>query len=413
MSAPVPTQATAVTDNERVVVAGAGIAGVRVVRELREAGFAGEIVLAGAERHLPYDRPPLSKQLLDGRFGPNEVTLTDTAEMEELDVTLLSGRPLNGVDPRTRRIRRGQEQIGYDRLIVATGADPRPLPFPVPPGTRTLRTLDDSLALRNALPDIRDLVVIGGGLIAFEIASVAATAGVCTTVVEALDAPLVRSLGTGLGRRWGEIAASHGVTIRCPARVTAIKDSGHITGVLLDDGTRLPADHVVSAIGAVPAVDWLAGSGLPSDAGGLRADTTGAIGSDGRIWAVGDVAAWYDPVAGKHVRREHWTSAVEQARTVARNLTAGAREPLQTVPYFWSDQFGHKIQGFGSRGDGGTEQVVETPNGQLALFTHGASLTGAVAVDQPRLAARLRRLVRDRQPASAALELLPASSAHA
>lgn len=394
-----------------VVIAGGGVAGLRVARELRGAGFGGRLTLAGAEPHPPYDRPPLSKSVLEGRGGADSVALTSDDELARLGITWLAGRPAAALDPRTRTLElRGGERIGYDQLVIATGAHARQLPGPVPPGTRTLRTLDDALALRSALDRARELVVIGGGLIAFEVASAATEKGVRTTVVEALEAPLLRGLGPDLGRRVAGIAAEHGVRVRCSARVAAIDGSEQTTAVMLGDGTRLPADAVVVAIGATPATDWLRGSGLPAGPGGVRCDTSGAVDPEGRVWAVGDVAAWHDEAEGGPVRREHWTSAVEQARTVALNIAAGTRNPCTAVPYFWSDQFGHKIQSVGSPAPDGSSPVIETEAGPVGLFTRDGFLTGAAALDQPRLIARLRRLVRDRRPVDEALALLPERS---
>lgn len=395
-----------------VVIAGTGVAGFRVARELREAGFGGRLTLAGAEPHLPYDRPPLSKAVLQGRAGPESVALTSDGELTGMGITMLAGRPAVALDPGNQTLElRGGERIGYDQLVIATGADARPLPGPpAPPGTHTLRTLDDALALRAALDHTRDLVIIGGGLIAFEAAEAAAAAGVRTSIIEALDSPLLRSLGPDLGRRVAAIAAGRGVPVRCSSRVAAIEGGERTTAVVLDDGTRLLADAVVAAIGAAPAVGWLRGSGLPAGPDGVRCDAAGAVDPEGRVWAVGDVAAWHDEAAGGPVRREHWTSAVEQARTVARNIAAGTREPCTAVPYFWSDQFGHKIQGVGSHAPDGAGTVIETDVGPVGLFTRDGVLTGAAAVDQPRLIARLRGLVRDRRPVDAALALLPAGA---
>lgn len=373
---------------ERVVVAGAGLAGLRTVRELRAAGFDGEIVLAGAEQHLPYDRPPLSKQLLSGRT--DTAALTDAAELAELAVDVRLGSPLTGVDTAGRTVATAGGAIAYDRLVVATGAQPVPL-F----GMRTLRTVEDALAIRERLVAGSRLVVIGGGLIAFEIASVAVAAGVATTIVEALPSPLLRSMGARLGDLLAETAREHGVAVRCAARVVGVDD----TGVRLADGTVLHADLVVAAVGARPATGWLAGSDLPADANGLRCDASGAADPDGRVWGVGDVAAWRSE--GRHRRHEHWTRAVEQARVVAANLVAGTREPLDAVPYFWSDQFGHKIQGVGTPAD-----HTEMYPGPVALFGCDGRLVGAVVVDQPRLLAGLRRAIRDGRTFAEAKTLL-------
>lgn len=323
---------------QHVLVVGAGLGGIRTVEQLRQAGYEGRISLVGAEPHPPYDRPPLSKQLLAGEWEPERVALKDDAALEDLGIRLYLGLPAVALRPGEVELADGSV-LAADAIVLATGVVARRLPGQ-PDSVHTLRTLDDALALRAELETAESLVVVGAGFIGAEVAGTAAAKGVAVTVLEAAPVPLARGLGEEVGRLAGRLITEGGVELRLGARITGFVDGG----VELADGTRVAADVVVVGIGGVPDLEWLADTGLDlSD--GVPCDARGrVVGLDG-VWALGDAAAWEGPDGARH-RHEHWTSTSDQATVVARAIT-GTEAPPETVPYVWSDQFGLKIQVIG------------------------------------------------------------------
>ncbi|GAA1179540.1 NAD(P)/FAD-dependent oxidoreductase [Pseudonocardia alaniniphila] len=340
---------------EHVMIIGAGLGGLRTVEQLRSAGYQGRISLVGAEQHAPYDRPPLSKQILTGDWEPERTALTGLDELEDLGVRVHLGmaavalRPGGGGTGWSPGATSGHElelsdgaTLHGDAVVIATGLVARTLPGQ-PDSVHTLRTLDDALALRATLTQIESLLVVGGGFIGAEVASAARQLGVAVTVLEGLPVVLARALGPDVGAIAGRLLVEGGVDLRTGVKITGFTDStGPGVGVELADGSSVSADAAVVGIGGVPRLDWLASCGL--DLGnGLPCGPTGRIHGLDAGWAVGDVAAWDDPVHGERYRDEHWTSASDQAAVVARDIL-GAAPPPATVPYFWSDQFGLKIQ---------------------------------------------------------------------
>jgi 3-phenylpropionate/trans-cinnamate dioxygenase ferredoxin reductase subunit len=382
-----------------ICVVGGSLAGLRSVQALRNHGYDGRIALIGEEPHLPYDRPPLSKQVLSGEWGPERVALTDEAELKSLDVDARFGAAAIAADiaERTLTLADGSE-MRWDGLVVATGATPRTLRVPTPrQGVLTLRTLDDSLALRGYLDGgAAHVVVVGGGFIGLEVASVCRAAQTTVTVVEALPVTLGRVLGDEVGKRCAKWHADHGVSIRTGASVAAFHGGDRLDAVELSDGTVLPADVAVVGVGVDPSVDWLVGSGLCLD-GGLICDSTSmaALGVAG----VGDVTRWRHHGYRRLVRIEHWTNATQQAEVATANLLSGAdaaRDYLPT-PYFWSDQLGRRLQFAGVR-EADDELTVIEGNREpefIALYHKGDVLHGAFAMGAPRDFLRLRRVVND------------------
>ncbi|GAA4558075.1 FAD/NAD(P)-binding oxidoreductase [Pseudonocardia xishanensis] len=320
---------------------GAGLGGIRVADQLRQAGYEGRISLVGDEVHPPYDRPPLSKQLLAGTWEPDRLSLKDEAGLEDLGVRLHLGLRAVALRPGEVELSDGSV-LTADAIVLATGVVARRLPGQ-PETVHTLRTLDDALALRAELATASTLLVIGAGFIGAEVASTAVDKGVKVTVLEAAPVPLVRGLGERVGAMAGRLISEGGVDLRLGAAMTRfVPAEGSGLGVELADGSQLEADVVVVGIGGRPDLDWLADTGLDlSD--GVQCDSSGRVlGLDG-VWALGDMASWEDPELGGHHRHEHWTSTSDQATVVARAIT-GTEAPPPTVPYFWSDQFGLKIQ---------------------------------------------------------------------
>jgi NADPH-dependent 2,4-dienoyl-CoA reductase/sulfur reductase-like enzyme len=329
---------------EHVVVVGAGLGGLRTAQQLRSAGLQGRISLVGAETHLPYDRPPLSKQVLTGDWGPERTGLASPDTFDELGVRTHLGKPAVALRPGDR----GHEleladgaALHCDAVVIATGLVARELPDQ-PAHVHTLRTLDDALALRAALETATSLLVVGAGFIGAEVASSARTRGIAVTVVEALDVPAAHALGAHVGPLAGRLITESGVELHTGAKITRFLNVPAGVAVELADGRQLAADAAVVGIGGVPRLDWLAGTGLDTSLG-LACGPTGRVHGLEGVWAVGDVAAWDDPVTGGRHRHEHWTSAGDQATVAARDVLA-APPPPPAVPYCWSDQFGLKIQ---------------------------------------------------------------------
>jgi NADPH-dependent 2,4-dienoyl-CoA reductase/sulfur reductase-like enzyme len=321
---------------ERIVVTGAGLAGLRTVVSLREKGYTGAVTLLGAEERAPYDRPPLSKKVLTEGVDPSLA-----ADFDELEVDFRPGTEAVSLDGSSRTVLTASGPVPYDALVIATGATPVSLP-----GSgkqRVLRTYDDALTLRGLLrPGLR-LAIIGAGWIGAELATAAATAGASVTVVEAAPTPLAAIFGPEIGSVFGSWYAEAGVTLRTGAAVSSISDGG----LALADGDWLPADEIVTAVGVRPAVGWLAESGLTLDNGvavdaGLRASLPD-------VYAVGDCASFPSGLFGTRLRVEHWDSALHAPEVVAANILGGT-EVYDPVPYFWSDQFGRMAQYVGHHG---------------------------------------------------------------
>jgi 3-phenylpropionate/trans-cinnamate dioxygenase ferredoxin reductase subunit len=310
-----------------VLIAGAGLAGSRVAEHLRALGHPGRIVLAGDEPHPPYERPALSKELLAGTR--EEASLRPLSHWAALGVELRLRAAVTDVDHVARTARVGSELLSWDALVLATGARARTL---AGPGVRTLRTLADARDLRAAVHEGSRVVVVGAGFIGAEVASTLLPFAGSVTVVEPLSAPLVRVLGPDVGALLARRYRSHGVDLRLGRGVAKVGRT-----VELDDGTELPADVVVAGIGAVPVT--------PYGEGAVEVDEHGRTALPG-VYACGDVASWWRPSLGRRLRVEHWTSAAGQARAVASAI-AGEPAPYDDPPYFWSDQFGLRLQHVG------------------------------------------------------------------
>ncbi|MGW4496427.1 NAD(P)/FAD-dependent oxidoreductase [Streptomyces sp. NPDC004376] len=377
-----------------VTVVGASLAGLYAARELRAQGFEGRLVIVGDEPHRPYDRPPLSKDFLTGRADESVLALTDTEDRTALDAEWLLGVRATGLDPRTRGVRlHTGRTVTTDGVVIATGARARRLPGAAPTGVHTLRTLDDARVLRAALTGgPRRVVVIGGGFIGAETASSCAVLGHEVTVVEAAPLPLLPQLGPEMAAVCAALHRRAGVRLITGTGVAALRGTRTVTAVDLADGRTLPADLVVTGIGATPNTDWLAGSGLPLR-DGVLCDAGGATPLP-QVVAAGDVAR----IDG--VRSEHWTAATLQPRTAVASLLAGhTRESGRPVPYFWSEQYGSRLQFAGSRRDGDTVRTTEGTltdgapgaEGFLARYERDGRTVAVLAVDRSKPFTRVRR----------------------
>ncbi|HEX6354242.1 NAD(P)/FAD-dependent oxidoreductase [Actinophytocola sp.] len=326
-----------------VLVVGASAAGLSTVEALRRKGYTSRITVLGDEPHAPYDRPPLSKQVLSGAWEPTRTALRTDIVLSGLDTDFILGDAAVALDPVNRTVRTASgRDLHADTIVIATGARPRALPGQDGvAGVHVLRTLDDSLALRKDLLSCTRLVVVGEGVLGAEIAATARTLGVDVTITGPLQAPLALQVGPLVSGLLADLHEERGVRIRLGTPVTGlVEEDGRVTGVRLGTGEVLPADVVVVAIGATPATDWLTGSGLRLDNGVVCDSHCRA--AEG-IYAVGDVARWHHEHQGRLIRLENRTNATEQAAAVAATILGDDR-PYTPVPYFWTDQYDVKIQ---------------------------------------------------------------------
>ncbi|QWF82623.1 NAD(P)/FAD-dependent oxidoreductase [Amycolatopsis sp. CA-230715] len=383
-----------------VVVVGASAAGLMAAEGLRRAGYAGDLSLVGSERGLPYDRPPLSKEILTGAWEPDRIRLCAHEKLAELGVTACFGVTARGLDLGSRKVALDDgRELGFENLVIATGVEPRALPGTGGiRGVHTVRTLDDVTALRGELGDGKRLVVVGAGFLGTEIAAAARTLGAEVCLVEPAPEPLAAVVGIEVG---GVISALHrarGVRVLTGVGVETVRSADEaVTGVRLADGTELPADVVVVAIGAVPSTAWLEDSGLDC-ADGVRCDRFCAAAPG--VYAAGDVANWYHEGYRARVRLEHRTNATEQGLYVARAMAGKTEDPFTPVPYFWSDQYDLKLQAFGLLGGHDEALVVRgTPEGVLdggdlvALYRRGGEVAGVLGIKAFRALRPLRSLV--------------------
>ncbi|MGB7050083.1 MAG: FAD-dependent oxidoreductase [Acidimicrobiales bacterium] len=375
-----------------VVVVGASLAGLRAAEEIRHERHAGPVIVVGDEAHPPYDRPPLSKQFLAGKWGIDRIHHHAPDKLDALGIEFRLGRRVAALDTDTRTLTFDDgDTLTYGGLVVATGARARALP-----GTEgleavhTLRTLDDCLSIRSRLEGIgagARVVVIGAGFIGSEVAATCQGLGAEVTVVEALPTPLARVLGQEMGEACGALHRSHGVRLLTGMGVAGVTADGPARAtVALPDGTHLEADVVVVGIGVAPTVEWLEGSGIDV-ADGVVCDES--LFCADRVVAAGDVARWPLVSAGQTVRVEHWTNAAEGGATAAKNLLAGraAAAVYDPVPFFWSDQYETKIQVLGLPGPDDEVVVVDgsVDSGRMvALYRRGDQLQAALAFSRPR-----------------------------
>ncbi|MGW1530447.1 NAD(P)/FAD-dependent oxidoreductase [Streptomyces sp. NPDC002159] len=374
-----------------VVVVGASAAGLAAVETLRREGYAGTITLIGDEPHHPYDRPPLSKQILSGQWSPDQVPLRALADLDALDLDLRLGVAATSLDLAERTVALSDgTRVPYEGMVIATGVRPRRLPGDSGGRTHVLRTLDDALALRGRLGAGRRLVVVGAGFLGAEAAAVARGLGTQVTLLEPARVPLASPVGERVGRVLSRAHQDHGVDLRTGVTVVEVADGG----VWLADGTFVKADEVLVAVGSVPNTGWLEGSGL-SLSDGLVCDEYCAAAPG--VYGAGDVARWHNPLFDATMRIEHRTNATEQGMAAARNLLhPDAQKPFAPIPYFWSEQYGLRLQAHGYlRG----HEEVTIAEGDLedhkflAIYRSGDRVVGALAVGMPPKAVRTWRQV--------------------
>ncbi|MFC4013852.1 NAD(P)/FAD-dependent oxidoreductase [Nonomuraea purpurea] len=378
----------------QVLVVGASVGGLTVAEALRRKGHAGPITLVGAEPHPPYDRPPLSKEILAGDWPDERAFLRDRAQLDALGAEFVLGRRAERLDAEARKIELDDGRtLSYDTLVIATGLVPRRLSFQGGlGGVHTLRTLDQARALRAHLLTALNVAVIGAGVLGCEIAATARELGLSVTLVDPVPVVMARQLGDELGALVAALHVRHGVQVRTGVGVAGLAgDGGHVSGVELTDGSRVPADLVVVATGSTPATGWLAGSGLSIEDGVVCDSRCRAAPG---VYAVGDVARWHHERLGGSVRLENRTNVVQQALAVA-DAIMGADALYTPIPYFWTDQYDVKLQIHGTIPPGARLRPVDGEPGQ-ARFAALAEVDGlavaAIGWNHPRgvMAARRR-----------------------
>jgi NADPH-dependent 2,4-dienoyl-CoA reductase/sulfur reductase-like enzyme len=384
---------------DRVVIVGASAAGLTAAETLRERGYDGALTLIGDEPHPPYDRPPLSKQVLAGTWEPRRVMLRDEHALRALEAELLLGRPAVGLDTAQRRVLLdGGAWVGYDALVIATGVAPCRLPGSEPAGVHTLRGLDDALSLRARLLEGPRVVVVGAGFLGAEVAAVARQMGLEVTLVDPLAVPMRRQLGHRIGALIARLHRDHGVVVRCGVGVSRLlQAAGRVTAVELADESVLAADLVVIAVGCAPSTGWLTESGLRLG-NGIECDAYCQAAPG--IYAAGDVACWPNTRFGIRMRLEHRFNATEQAIAAAGNLL-GDERPFAPVPYFWTDQYDTKIQAHGIFPHRADVQILDghPDDGRfVAAYGHLGVVVGVLGWNSPRELRARRRLVVDHAP---------------
>ncbi|HRW37035.1 MAG TPA: FAD/NAD(P)-binding oxidoreductase [Aquihabitans sp.] len=381
-----------------MVVVGASLAGLRAAETLRREGYAGTLTLVGDEPHAPYDRPPLSKQVLTGEWDHERVALVAAAD-EGLGLTWERGVAAVGLDLARRTVALADgRQLPFDGLVIATGARARTLPGTDGlAGVHALRTLDDALAVRAAVEAGGRLVVVGAGFIGAEVAASCRSRGGDVAMVEPLPAPLARVLGAPMGQVVADLHRDHGVELHLGVGVERLEGDGHVERVVLADGQVLDAEVVVVGIGVIPNTEWLEGSGVEL-ADGVVCDETTLVAPG--VVACGDVARWPNRLYDEVMRVEHWEHALDMAAHAARRLLAQDRgepgEAFAPVPFFWSDQYDRKIQLAGRvRPDDEVAVVAGSLDERrfCALYGRDGRVVGALTMNMPAKVIRYRRQI--------------------
>ncbi len=382
-----------------VVVVGSSIGGVRTAQALRSEGFDGRVVLVGQEQATPYDKPPLSKQVLAGQWDPERTELLTAGAAEREDIELRLGVAATRLDVAAKQVHLADgSRIDYDRAVIATGASARPSPWQPGSGVHVVRTLEDSLALRADLDHEGPVVVVGGGFIGAEAAATARRLGREVTVVDPMPTPIGRVVGPEIGRYFTELHHRHGVATRFGTGVEGIEGSAGDLRVRLTDGSELAAATVVVGIGAVPNDGWLADSGLPIENGVMCDEYCRALDAHD-VFAIGDVARWFHPGHREYVRVEHWTNAVDQGACAAHNIAhPDDLRSYRPVEYVWSDQYDWKVQIVGRPIKGTRHELVgslegEKPRAAVLYADDAGRLCGAVTVNWPKALVQVRRLL--------------------
>ncbi len=389
-------------DSRTFVIVGAGLAGAAAAQTLREEGFDGEVVLLGEEPDPPYERPPLSKELLLGTAGRDTVFVHEPDWYAEHDVDLRTGVGVGAVDLTARQVELADGQVlGYDALLLATGSTPRPLDVPGAylDGVLRLRTLNDSDQIADVLVEGAQIVVVGAGWIGLEVAAAARQRGANVTVVQRSDLPLLHALGPEIARMFADLHRQHGVMFRFGAQVREFRGDGRVSSVVLQDGTELPADAVIVAVGAQPNVALAETAGLKVDNGVVVDQSLRS--SDPSVYGAGDLANAYHPLFRTHLRVEHWDNALHSGPAAARSMLFPG-VAYDRVPYFYTDQYDLSMEYSGYAPPGRYDDLVV--RGDLAkreftaFWTAGGRVVAGMNVNSADAMKPIEELIRAAQP---------------
>ena len=366
-----------------IVIVGGGLAAARTAEQLRKSGYQGPVAIVSAEKHLPYDRPPLSKDVLhDTGKGLHDVLLRPAEFYDDNDIALVLGTAAQSLDTAARTVTLTDDRVlDYDELVIATGLEPKRIPSLDLAGVRVLRSFDEALALREHATSARRAVIVGAGFIGCEVAASLRTLGVEVALVEPQPTPLAAVLGERIGELVARVHRAEGVDVRTGVGVAAVRGDTEVSAVELTDGTVLDADLVVVGIGSRPATDWLVGSGVALD-NGVLCDEVGRT-SEPHVWALGDVASWRD-ARGHQIRVEHWSNVADQARVMVPSMLGQEPPEVVAVPYFWSDQYDVKIQCLGEPSPDDIVHVTEDDGRKfLAYYERDGVLVAVVGGGMP------------------------------
>jgi NADPH-dependent 2,4-dienoyl-CoA reductase/sulfur reductase-like enzyme len=392
---------------DRVLIVGGSLAGVNAAEALREHGFDGDLTLISAEESLPYDRPPLSKQMLLTDMAPEQLLLKESYWYEKNGIDVVLGNSARGLDPIAQRVALSDgTEREYDGLVIATGSAVRELSVAQgEPRLHVLHSMNDAIRLRAEFAWGKHLVLVGGGFIGLEVAAAARSQGLDVTVIARGPAPLSRVFVGDIGLWFQGLHERNGVDLRCGSALDTIKWGINGAAVTLTDGSVINADIVVAGVGSTPAVEWLSKSGIEITNG--LACTPDLMTSVRNVVAAGDVVSWRNPIFDEEMRVEHWTNAVEQGRHAAATLL-GNRDPFASVPYFWTDQFDTKMR-FVGRTTSADQAKIETQTDDKLVATFGRDgvVIGAVCIGAPRQLAKYKVAIQNRTPWDEALEASP------
>jgi NADPH-dependent 2,4-dienoyl-CoA reductase/sulfur reductase-like enzyme len=374
-----------------IVIVGGGLAGQRCAETLRARGYDASIRFVCAEDELPYDRPPLSKELLAGSIGDEDATFRPGAWYVANEIELILGRRARRLHPVGHRVELDDGlSVRYDKLLIATGSRARRLrDFEGFSNVYYLRTLADARRLRERMRPGSRLVVVGAGFIGQEVAATARRSDVDVTLVEALPAPLSAILGEDVGRWFVDLHRGEGVEVLLSARVSQARGNGSVEELVLENGRAVGCDAVVIGVGVAPAAEWLIGSGLEPD--GILTDAAGRTSIED-VFAAGDVTRALDPHLGTHTRTEHWDAAARQGAAVAKAMLGADPGPVP-LPSFWSDQYGVRVQYVGHAAHADDHRFECDRGGRelRVVYTRAGRPVAGLVVDQPRALAALRR----------------------
>jgi NADPH-dependent 2,4-dienoyl-CoA reductase/sulfur reductase-like enzyme len=386
----------------RIVIVGAGLSGLRAAEELRRVGFEGEIVLAGGEVHLPYDRPPLSKEVIRG--DKDETTLRPAEFFTENAIDLKLGSPAQSVDTASKTVTFADgSELTYDDLIIATGLTPRRIGgLPELSGVHVLRSIEEALALRADLAPGKRALIVGAGFIGCELASSMKSHGVDVVLLEPQATPLASVLGTTVGALVERLHRDAGIDVRVGVGLETLSGDGVVDTAVLGDGSEIAVDVVAIGVGSLPVTDWLADSGIELG-NGVLCDAVGRTSVE-NVWAIGDVAAW--TIGENRKRVEHWSNAGDQAKVLAGALTGtGDPNAPAQVPYFWSDQFDVKIQALGTVSPTDQVHIVKDDGRKfVAYYERDGVLAAVVGCGSPAAVMKMRAKIAAGTPIAEVLE---------